>query len=465
MALKDELIALVDELNRAHSGALSWADEFGLPDFVTTTNGMQCHFTRIARKTLTRLSELMHSNRLGNLPKIELKEYEKVARRVIADMYTEGKFEDLSKTGDKTAIKIMRTSIEEQIANITHEYTHYFPAWTVGLESEKPFSIGPVRFLTRNQWIDTVDFPKSEKEMFLASPEVNFRWKEILKQALLKPRDLRPPEGLAGVVYSAVNECPSLLEVTIRNYEKEYSRKLAKLVCRTALDAISLGLGGAEFFHQQTLQEERLPPVASSSLIGSNGFLWLPGISLSKRIPRLSSALATQALGDMKNLLPAFASILYGLVNPADHKHPKLANRWATALDWFGEGNRESSDAIALAKLGTCLDVLSSGGRYEGIAQMVTHLTGIGEDTHVIEEPMPRTLKQLVKDIYDDGRSKILHGTYFDRLESFARERQHAAYLARVVLINSALRLAHYVGDDKDKAFRAMPAPKTTSIA
>lgn len=405
-----------------------------------------------------RLSEVMHSNRSHSSPKIELERYEKVVRQVVADMHAECAFESFCKTGDKTAVKRMKALVEEQIACIALEYTHYFPAWTVGVERENLFEIGPVRFLTRAQWIDSVDFPQSGKESFLNSTEANLRWKEILKQALQNPRDSTPLEGLAGVVYGAVNECPSLLEVTIRDYEKEYSRKLAKLVCKTALDAISLGLGAAEFFHQQALQEERLPPVGSSSLIGSDGFLWLPGSSLNKRIPHLSAARAAQALVDMKNMLPAFASILNGLVNPAGHKHPKLANRWATALDWFGEGNRESSDAIAVAKLGTCLDVLSCGGKYEGIAQMVIHLTGIGEDAQVIQEPLPRTLKQLVKDIYDDGRSKILHGTYFDRLESFARERQRAAYLARVVLIEGALRLEHYIGDDEDKAFRAMPA-------
>lgn len=463
MELKDELTALVNELDRVHSGAIPWRDEFEMPDFVTATNGMQRHFTRNARKDLMRLSRVMHSNRPRSSPKIELENYEKIVRQVVANMHAEGEFEDFCKTGDRTAIKKMKASIEEQIGSIVQEYTHYFSAWTVGLERQSPFTIGPVRFLTRNQWIDSVDFSESAKERFLDSPEANARWKELLKEALLKPRDLAPLEGLAGVVYGAVSECPSLLEVTICGYEKEYSRKLAKLVCKTALDAVSLSLGAAEFFHQQAIQEERLPPVASSSLMGSNGFLWLPGISLSKRIPHLSATRTATALADMENILPAFASILHGLVNPAGHKYPKLANRWATALDWFGEGNRESSDAIALAKLGTCLDVLSCGGKYIGISQMVAHLTGIGEDTQVIQEPMPRTLKLLVKDIYDDGRSKILHGTYFDRLESFDRERKHAAHLARVVLIESALRLEHYIGDDDDEAFRAMPKPKTIS--
>jgi len=87
---------------------------------------------------------------------------------------------------------------------------------------------------------------------------------------------------------------------------------------------------------------------------------------------------------------------------------------------------------------------------------MVVHLTGTDGETQVIRGSRPRTLKQLVKDIYDHGRSQILHGTHYDRLESFSAERKQAAYLARIVLIESAVRLQRYNGSDNDKAFRTI---------
>ena len=87
---------------------------------------------------------------------------------------------------------------------------------------------------------------------------------------------------------------------------------------------------------------------------------------------------------------------------------------------------------------------------------MVVHLTGTDSETQVIQGSRPRTLAQLVKDIYDHGRSKILHGTHYDRLESFSAERKQAAYLARIVLIESAVRLLSYGGPDEDKAFRTI---------
>lgn len=456
MGLKAELKALLDELDRVHEGATPWSEENGIPDFVTAENGMQRYFTRKAREALWQLSSTLHQNRPQNSLKIELEGYQKVVRQAVADMHATGELSEFDENDQSNLLPKLKSLIEERLADITNEHTHYFPAWTLGMEQASPFSLGPVTFLSRADWIDSVDFPKQGKDCYLNQAEANHRWKEILKDALQKPNDDSPIQGLARAVYSAVAECPAMVKVTVRGYELEFSRKLARLVGKTALDAISLGLGAPECFLQQALQDERLPPVGSKSLVETKGFLWLPGSTLGKRLPSQPPQRVKQALDDMALILPAFGAILQGLLDPSNHPHPKLANRWATALDWFGEGNRESSDAIALAKLGTCLDVLSCVGKNNGIREMVVHLTGVSSDTQVIRGSRPRTLKQLIKDIYDHGRSQILHGTHYDRLKSFAVERQYAAYFARVVLIESAVRLQQYHGSDEDEAFRTI---------
>lgn len=456
MTLETELKILVDELNRIHSGAEPWSEDIGIPDFVTAKNGMQRYFTRKAREALWLFASTLHQNRPKNPLKIALEDYGKIVRQAVADMHAEDGFSSFDESDKGDPLFRLESLIEERLAAITNEHTHYFPAWTLGMERVSPFSFGPVTILNRTDWIDVVDFPQQGKDHYLNRSEANHRWKEILKDALRKPNDGSPIEGLASAIFNAVAKCPALVKVAVQGYELELSRKLARLVGKTALDAISLGLGARECFLQQALHDERLQPVGSNSLIETNGFLWLPGISCGERIPLLPPQRVRQALDDMKEILPAFAAILYGLVDPANHPHPKLANRWATALDWFGEGNRESSDAIALAKLGTCLDVLCCGGKRDGIQYMVAHLTGTASDTQVVRGSRPRTLKELITDIYNSGRSKILHGTHYDRMESFATERQHATYLARIVLIESARRLQKYSGPDEDKAFRTI---------
>lgn len=175
MGLRDDLKVLVDELNRVHSGAISWHEEFDLPDFVTAENGMQRHFTRNARAALSQLSITLHENRLSDAPKIEIVNYEKLVRQVVADIHAEGEFAKFCEDGDKASIKKMKVLIEERLADVAQEYTHYFPAWTVGFESAAPFELGPVSFLTRIEWINSVDFSQKVKDSYLSSPETNHR--------------------------------------------------------------------------------------------------------------------------------------------------------------------------------------------------------------------------------------------------------------------------------------------------
>jgi hypothetical protein len=460
MKLIDSLKELVDELDKVHSNQFDWGSELGMPDFVTASNGFQRHFTQSARKSLKRVAQVLHSNRPQGLVQIEIDNYEKIVRQAVANMHAESEFIDFYDDKNKIAIKKLKAEIESRVESGAKVYTHYFPAWTAGIDRKSPFQIGPISFINRDNWIDMVDFPEQGKQQYLNEPEANSKWKEILKDALKNPNDSTPINGLAASVYGAVEKCPSLIKVKISGYEKEFSRKLARLVCKTALDSISLCIGSKALFQQQALQEERLVPVGSYSIVETDGFLWLPGQSLSDRIPHLSGNMIDKAISDISSAIPALAFILEGIVTPQAHRFPKLSNRWATALDWFGEGCRESSDSIAVAKLGTSLDVLSAGGKYAGIASMVSNLLDIDGSSEVIGGENPLTLNKVIKEIYDDGRSKILHGTYFDRLEAMKVERERAFYFARIALIESAFRLSNYNGEDSDNAFRTIPKSK-----
>ena len=241
--------------------------------------------------------------------------------------------------------------------------------------------------------------------------------------------------------------------------KKNFSQKLAIIVAKTALDSISLLLllllGNDKLFLQQAIYGERLIPIYFYSLIETDGYLWGPGNGLSDRVICHSKHTLEDCLDKSKSVIPPLVYILHGLLAPEQHPSPKLAMRWATALNWLAEGCRESNDSIAMAKLGSSLDVLSCGGKTDGISKMVSNLLQIKEDTVVLKNQC-KTLKQLIRKIYEDGRSKVLHGTYYDRLESFEIERKHAFDIARETLLSAAICLHEYKGGDRDTAFRSM---------
>jgi hypothetical protein len=328
----------------------------------------------------------------------------------------------------------------------------------LGLERNDPLVIGPVTILTRAQWLESVNFAPEAIGRYVNAPEKNAHWKETVNSALENPSAEVDMEGLAGNVYSAIKDCRAVLKIAVAGYEQDLSRKVAQIVSKSALDALSMLLGGKDFFHQQILADERMQPIQTSGLLETDGQLWIPGMSFGKRVGHINLPRAKEYLAKNSGALTAIEHIVSGLLDPARSKHPNLCKRWTTALDWLAEGTRENNDAVALAKIASSLDVLACGGKFSGILKMLVHLTSIPAEHVIVNGESPRTLRQVVKDIYDNGRSQILHGTHFDRLISFEAWRNYAAQLARLALIESALRLDRFVGPDEDKQFNTMPS-------
>jgi hypothetical protein len=462
VTLKEDLTTLIGELDRYHDSSHvehhAVMTESGMPDFVTAENGLERNFTTKGKKALAYVARTLYDGHPGAFSVLEFDPFINIVRQCVANLHASGEFEKFCNGGADDGAKKLFESIQSKVALLSNEFTHYFPSWTLGMEREAPFVLGPVSFFTRLQWLDAVDFSKEFKDRYANDGDANHQWKAFVREALTHPKLKTPLPALAGAVYKTICDCPSVLGVTIKGYEQGLSRKHARLVCKTALDAVSILFGGAEYFHQQALSDERLEPVGSDQLMASNGFLWLPGMLMGKRIPHAPYAKLMEHLESCTDALDVLASIVSGLVDPKSHSHPKLVQRWAMALDWFGEGQREQNDAIALAKLGTSLDVLSCVGKFKFISEMVSHLLGVDLDKEVVDSRPPKTLRKVVKEIYDDGRSRILHGSHSKRLKSFVSERQNAAFLGRMCLMQCALRLKAYSGPDSDTAFRDMPA-------
>jgi hypothetical protein len=106
--------------------------------------------------------------------------------------------------------------------------------------------------------------------------------------------------------------------------------------------------------------------------------------------------------------------------------------------------------------MGTSLDVLCNGGKAGGILDMTSNLLDTPQDKIVTKGTNPRTLRKLIEDVYNAGRSKILHGTQYDRLNSYSEIRKLSEQIVRDVLFCAAMELNSYSGKDEDKAFRDM---------
>lgn len=449
--------ALVDRLDATHT-----ADRFigdgtkYFPNFVRSRSGVERHFTNDAQLALQEFSEGLYEARSQYKAVARLDEFAKAVRACVADLHAEGAL-SVANLDDKGKLRVFEGELSGRVLGLPNQYTHVFPAHTLRLEQLDKLEFGPVTISTVSDWLSQVDYPLEAKER-LGLP---LDWRDaVLSKLNGGPNDTEQLPWAARDILNVLRGCNAVVSVNVGGRELAFSREIARLAARTALDGISLlARGGRKLFLQQALRDERLPPVDVYSVVVTGGQLWAPGYRLTERFNHIDPQRIAKVLADQPAEIAALKQIVAALVEPSSHSHPNLASRWATALDWFAEGCRETSDALAVTKLASALDVLACGGKDAGIRELLCHLTGTAASDVVV----PRrglTLTAVVSRVYNDGRSKLLHGTHFDRLEKFSGERLQAEGLGVAALTELLERLPHYTGPDTDKAFRTIgPAP------
>lgn len=447
--MDDELDCLIAQLQRVNSEGFDWSAEGEFPNFVAVPGG-QCHFSSGAQLSLTKLGRLIHSNRPLSEPRIESVELVKMLRSVVAHAYAEGLLERGDKAAMRAGKRVLVERLEDKIRAAAKRVTHFFPAWTTGAERKAPVFLGPVRVLSVSEWLETVEIYSGPDD-----GSIDTSWKQAVQGLVAKPDDART-SLLVDAVEESVGTCNAVVAVTIEGFEGEFSRKLAHIAAKNCLDIISLLHETPDTFASQGLLEDRVQPLETRALSEVDGFLDIAGnMKLRDRLVGVRLAAILERLGDLKL---AISKVVKGILTDPDTAHPQLCSRWSMALHWYAEGCREPDDAVAVAKIGTSLDVLSGGGRRGGILKTVCCLLGRESGDVVTRWPEPKSLEKVVEDIYEYGRSQILHGNHVDRLKSFAELRQVAQQLCGIALRISLERFGAYDGADDPKAFQSMLA-------
>ncbi len=149
---------------------------------------------------------------------------------------------------------------------------------------------------------------------------------------------------------------------------------------------------------------------------------------------------------NFKEYAPIFAiagdAINWFLRPTADHARPKLLSIIAQAMIWFHNGCRETTDLQAIVCFASCMDILASGGAQQGICKLIHARLGIAEDAKIHRDGL--TVKEVIKQIYDDGRNRFSHGpidrqgehVWEDKLgHDWSETRGIAEWLARQCLV------------------------------
>ena len=116
----------------------------------------------------------------------------------------------------------------------------------------------------------------------------------------------------------------------------------------------------------------------------------------------------------------------------------KLLRALSQALFFFWSGCTDDEDLMSIVKFTACLEALSPDQNENGVVNLLKCRLGMKESDFVTKD---KTLKQLVKKMYKNARSRTLHGTNHNLMRDWSIVKIHSEMVTRQCLVSSMIYL------------------------
>ena len=380
---------------------------------------------------------------------------------------------------------MIRTHLITSARALGQNAVHYIPAWLFLDQACTSFSIGPVRFIERKDWLDAITARRRQASpwmigvrtlwaggklrggsrwaglkgtwrAFRRAPTQPSAWTRAYTSArtFSEPKEIRDARKVARLIHP--DQWIACAEVD--GFEHEESRRRGLLAARVALDTVRLVLDGSRRALISTaadsvvpLSVERLSQIPGADL--AHGWrLNRPGLG---GPPGKAQAIVDQS----KTLFDAAGACIAATaaINPV-HSCPKLADRWFNAAHWFGRACLADVDFTAVVMLVVALDVLCGGLEEKGILELIARLTNTSMSAQAMSDGT--TLKQLVGRGYK-LRSEVAHGSILALHEPLDVERAQLEQIAAIAIAEYVVQLHTYSHggrlDDRDAFLASLP--------
>jgi hypothetical protein len=325
------------------------------------------------------------------------------------------------------------TAVKESLAErekISSEREFGFGCTLFGNPNTQPFSIGPVTFEPRDAWLARKY--KERAVTRITKRRIERAWAGAQSRKRKSPAD---DLGEADIL-RAIGASRFVCSVMVRGLAAEAAQEKSLTVARLAMAGIALlwqSPSGALNGMNLTFD---LQPHLQTALTFVPGVRALSGVKRSHNPhgPRMKTGEWEQTFIDEALIFGALGEVLNFLVSPTGKiPRAKLMSALAQALLWFHEGCRETVTLMAIINFTASLDALTCGKELSGILQLIAARLGIQRDTPILADGA--TLKQVVTQIYGEGRSRTIHGTNDKLGHDWSEARALSEHLARICLL------------------------------
>ncbi|OAO04807.1 hypothetical protein A8B75_06585 [Sphingomonadales bacterium EhC05] len=301
------------------------------------------------------------------------------------------------------------------------------------IEGDEPYplQVGPVVFETREAW--RLRMLAAGKLSPTTARRLYARWSGTSPRKRKRSFDSFVEESIVD----AIGECPVVCSVATDGLSGKYIQEKGLLAARLAMTAISLtwyrpseGLRWMNLLYDRRRSHRHTVLFGSGTNVGSN--------SACAELPlgRYSEPELLESLRSYRWLFEQIGEAIYGYIQPnRSMKRPKVLNALFLSLCWYHEACRESLDQIATTKFAASMDALTGGKGVPGILSLISARLGPKPDDPLMKDG--RKTKKVIAQIYNDGRSKLIHGASADFAHDWTQVRVSAEVIGRWLLVSS----------------------------
>lgn len=331
--------------------------------------------------------------------------------------------DDSTKDVDDTFYIVLATDYNENLHQLIdqaqHDVDRHIPSHLFHDDQGVPaFSVGPVDFRPRQDWIDRFVSDSKEHALVMQVEKGELHIGELRRQAHLSESEKTTYN--AWTILRSLGNYSWVATLRLSGHGLAQSHHKASIIVGLAIDAIGLRfhVDAARRFTKSGRQHLFAEDLLATSTSGS----FLYGTSV--KMPGLASKpgeLSTKMLAE-REFLDAAGTILEAYVQGRQSgKAPHLVERWVNALYWVGEARRETSDFMAVVNYGCAADGLSGAG---GNATEMVKFAKAALNPQ--GEPTPTgtlTIEDAVTIVYRERRNKLAHGEMPGLLEDLSEPR------------------------------------------
>jgi hypothetical protein len=289
----------------------------------------------------------------------------------------------------------------------------------------KSFTIGPVRFEPRLEWLQ-------RKVNSGNLSEITY---EQIKRAWLENKSTTDEIYVASII-DAIGDCAWVCCVDICEQGPEAAKLKAIKTARLAITSIALFFPDTSEILKSMYLRYDFHVGWKDVLISTEGkYLTASSTPRVKPHGRFIKSEKWEKLYTEQSLyFKSVGNVLEYFLNPnLNISNHKILYTLAQALIWFHEGCREDDSLISIVKLASSLDTLACGKGDFDIKKLIENRLGIRKEDRILS--LNITMSNAIDQIYNYGRSRTLHGNNEKIRDDWSLIKNCAELLARRCLI------------------------------